>query len=150
MIALRFKNKILDHIDVHIKIYAFILLKLYYNSVFIKFSVIVFVIISRLCKWGSRFFCGNIIIILPGVLAFAFILQILSHSFYVTRTVNPKCTIECYTINYCTEYSVIRALPLEYHCSRLELKWVLFFTFFTLGFLPYITVCKLFRLTAFA
>lgn len=68
-------------------------------------------------------------IILPSVLAFAFIFQILSHLFYVTRTVNPKCTIECYAINYCTEYFAIRALPLKYHCSRLELKCFLFFTF---------------------
>lgn len=71
------------------------------------------------------------VIILPSVLAFAFIFQILSHSFYVTCTVIPNCTIECYAINYCTEYSAIRALPLKNHCSRLELKWGLVVGFLT-------------------
>jgi len=69
------------------------------------------------------------IVVLRSVLAFAFIFQILSHLVCVTHTVNPKCTIECYAMNYCTEYFAIRALPLKYHCSRLELKCVLFFTF---------------------
>lgn len=131
MSTVRFKNKkkLLNHIDVHMKIYAFILLKLHSNSVFIKFSWIVFVIISRLYKWGSRFFYGNISLFFQVYWHLHSSSKILSHLFYVTRTVNPKCTIECYAINYCTEYFAIRALPLKYHCSRLELKCFLFFTF---------------------
>lgn len=69
--------------------------------------------------------------ILPSALAFAIIFRILSHLFRVTCTVNHKCTIECYAINYCTGYFVTRALPLKYHCSRLELLLLLFFFFFT-------------------
>lgn len=90
------------------------------------------------------------IVTLPSVLAFTFIFKILSHLFYVTRTVNHKCTIECYAINYCTGSFVTRALPLKYHCSRLELKHFFVFYFFTLGFLSYITGYKLIRLTDFA
>lgn len=71
--------------------------------------------------------------ILPSALAFAVNFKILSHLFYGTCTVNHKCTIECYAINYCTGYFVTRALPLKYHCSRLELL-LFFFTFLHMAF----------------
>lgn len=132
MSTVRFKNKkkIIEPYWCSYENLCVILLKLHNNSVFIKFSWIVFVIISRLYKWGSRFFYGNISLFFQVYWHLHSSSKILSHLFYVTRTVNPKCTIECYAINYCTEYFAIRALPLKYHCSRLELKWFFCFLLF--------------------
>lgn len=123
-------KKLLNHIHVHMKICAFILVGLQYNSVCQIFLNCICGYLQAV-EMRLKILLREYIDILPSALAFAIIFRILSHLFRVTCTVNHKCTIECYAINYCTGYFVTRALPLKYHCSRLELLLLLFFFFFT-------------------
>lgn len=145
-------KKLLNHIHVHMKICAFILVGLQYNSVCQIFLNCICGYLQAV-EMRLKILLRKYIDILPSALAFAIIFRILSHF--------VSCDLYCESQMY--YWMLCHKLLYRIFCDQgtasqipLFKAWIIitiiffFFYFFTYGFLSYITGYKLIRLTDFA